>query len=220
MQIGEIFGYVAVGLVLATFSMRTMIPLRLLGIASNVAFIAYGALDSIWPVLLLHALLLPLNVYRLVEMRRLVRDLETAEGDSGIDVLMPFMTSVSMPAESVLFRSGEEAADMFVLTDGRIRLQELGVDLLPGAVIGEIGVFSVHGTRMATAVCVVDCRLQRISRDRVRELVFQNPRFGFYLLGLIASRLVDNMTALEAQAAVAGRTPDPGLGEGQVSGGG
>ena len=61
MDLSEVSGYVAAGLVLATFTMRTMIPLRLLGIASNVAFIVYGATAEIVPVLILHAILLPLN---------------------------------------------------------------------------------------------------------------------------------------------------------------
>lgn len=64
MNFPEIFGYIASGLVLATFSMRTMIPLRLLGIASNVAFILYGFLAGLPPVLILHLILLPLNIYR------------------------------------------------------------------------------------------------------------------------------------------------------------
>jgi hypothetical protein len=198
----EIAGYVAAGLVLATFSMRTMIPLRFVGIASNVAFIVYGFVGGLYPVLFLHALLLPLNVYRLAEMYRLIREVESAGGGgTGIDVLMPFMTSESKPSGSVLFRNGEDAVDMYLLTDGRIRLEEFGIDIGPGEVIGEIGIFSPRGKRTATAVCVVDCRLQRITRDRVRELVFQNPRFGFYLLGLIAGRLVDDLKAMEDRIA-------------------
>ena len=35
-------GYIAAALVFATFSMKTMVPLRLVGIASNLFFIAYG----------------------------------------------------------------------------------------------------------------------------------------------------------------------------------
>jgi hypothetical protein len=38
-------------------------------IASNLAFIAYGYLDGLAPVLLLHMLLLPINVCRLAQLR-------------------------------------------------------------------------------------------------------------------------------------------------------
>ena len=43
-------------------------PLRAIAIASNVAFIAYGLGRELYP-LLLHAVLLPLNVVRLLQMR-------------------------------------------------------------------------------------------------------------------------------------------------------
>jgi hypothetical protein len=49
--------------------MRSMKPLRWVAIASNVAFIAYGYLGGLAPILLLHALLLPVNVYRLAQLR-------------------------------------------------------------------------------------------------------------------------------------------------------
>jgi CRP/FNR family transcriptional regulator, cyclic AMP receptor protein len=66
----EPIGYLASLLVLATFSVRGMVPLRLLAITSNLAFIGYAALARIDPVLLLHALLLPVNVYRLLQELR------------------------------------------------------------------------------------------------------------------------------------------------------
>ncbi len=66
----ESLGYVASLLVLATFCMRDMVTLRVLAIASNVAFVGYAALAHIHPVLLLHALLLPMNLWRLIEALR------------------------------------------------------------------------------------------------------------------------------------------------------
>ncbi|WP_218578536.1 hypothetical protein [Vineibacter terrae] len=62
-------GYGAAGLVLATFCMRSMRALRWVAIASNVAFITYGYLGGLVPVLLLHALLLPVNICRLAQLR-------------------------------------------------------------------------------------------------------------------------------------------------------
>jgi len=62
-------GFGAAGLVLATFCMRSMSALRWVAIASNVAFIAYGYLGGLAPVLLLHVLLLPVNICRLAQLR-------------------------------------------------------------------------------------------------------------------------------------------------------
>ena len=47
----DAFGYVASALVLAAFYMRTMIPLRIVALCSNVAFLIYGiglALTPVW----------------------------------------------------------------------------------------------------------------------------------------------------------------------------
>jgi hypothetical protein len=63
-------GYLASMLVLAAFAVKEMIPLRVIALASNVAFLAYGLAHGLPPVWLLHALLLPLNGWRLLEAVR------------------------------------------------------------------------------------------------------------------------------------------------------
>ncbi len=70
MNVYEPIGYLASLLVLATFSVRGMVTLRVLAIASNLAFIGYAVLAGIDPVLLLHALLLPVNLHRLLQELR------------------------------------------------------------------------------------------------------------------------------------------------------
>ena len=70
MNTHELIGYLASLLVLMTFCMSGMVALRAVAIASNVAFIGYAALAGISPVLVLHALLLPMNIYRLLEAVR------------------------------------------------------------------------------------------------------------------------------------------------------
>jgi hypothetical protein len=69
MNITEPLGYLASALVLATFCMRDMKALRCMAIASNLAFIAYALLADLAPVLVLHLLLLPVNVQRLMAWR-------------------------------------------------------------------------------------------------------------------------------------------------------
>lgn len=69
----EPVGYLASMLVLASFCMRDMVALRVVAIAGNLAFIVYSGLADIGPVLLLHVVLLPVNVLRLVELRAALR---------------------------------------------------------------------------------------------------------------------------------------------------
>src|SRR5262245_66628892 len=98
---------VAVGAVLtniAAYAMRTMVPLRMAAISTNVLFIAYSLMSGIVPTLILHAILLPLNIYRLIQMQRLVSDVtEACSKDLQLDWLRDFTTTRSFKAGDVLF---------------------------------------------------------------------------------------------------------------------
>ena len=74
----ELSGYVASALVFLTFYMKTMLPLRVVGIVSNVAFMTYGLGGRLYPVLILHMLLFPVNLVRLLQAWRLRRQTATA----------------------------------------------------------------------------------------------------------------------------------------------
>src|SRR5512139_417874 len=100
----ELIGYVASVLVFSTFYMKTMIPLRSVAIASNVAFISYGYLAGLYPVFLLHVVLLPLNIWRLYQMRKLLaRVRQAAKGSLSIESMLPFMTKTEVRNGAVLF---------------------------------------------------------------------------------------------------------------------
>lgn len=71
-------GYTASALVLATFSVRSMRALRCIGILSNIAFISYAVAAGLAPILILHLVLLPTNVFRLLQLERAGRSLETS----------------------------------------------------------------------------------------------------------------------------------------------
>jgi ABC-type glycerol-3-phosphate transport system permease component len=60
-------GWLASGLVFATFCAKRMLPLRALAITSNLAFISYGYTEALWPIVVLHAAMLPMNVIRFRE---------------------------------------------------------------------------------------------------------------------------------------------------------
>ncbi len=64
----NLLGYAASCTVLATFLMRTMVPLRLVAILSNILFLLFGYIEHIYPVFFLHMALLPINTWRLVAL--------------------------------------------------------------------------------------------------------------------------------------------------------
>lgn len=66
----DLIGWAAAALTLLTFSMRSMTSLRIAAVAASLCFIAYGAAQALYPVVALHCLLLPCNLYRLLEHLR------------------------------------------------------------------------------------------------------------------------------------------------------
>ena len=186
----EAAGYFASALVFATFCMKTMIPLRLAAVASNVAFIVYGFAGHIYPVFILHAVLLPMNVWRTIEMLRLVKRVEAAAtGDLSVDWLKPFMKTARHKAGDVLFRRGDKADRLYMLISGTVLLEEIAHVLKPGILFGEIALFSPDHCRTQTAKCLTDIELLWISERDLAQLCYQNPAVAFHLLRVITSRL-------------------------------
>ena len=64
----DAMGYVASGLVLGAFGMQDMVKLRVVAMCSNLAFLVYAFSLGLVPVLVLHAILLPLNGWRLAQV--------------------------------------------------------------------------------------------------------------------------------------------------------
>jgi|GEM_PF-3559964 hypothetical protein len=67
MSIADLSGWIASLLMLCTFLCQEALMLRTVAIAANVAFISYGALSGLAPVLVLHLLLIAVNIRRLAQ---------------------------------------------------------------------------------------------------------------------------------------------------------
>jgi hypothetical protein len=139
----EIIGFIGAALMVATLAMKTMIPLRVVGIAGSILQIAFAVSAGITPMLIQHGILLPLNAYRLYEQMRLVRKVRNASNkDLSMNCLMPFMTKRQVNAGQILFHKGDPAGEMFIVASGRLRLNKIAVDVLPGGVVGELGLLA------------------------------------------------------------------------------
>ena len=178
--------------VCATFSKR-MVRLRMFAILNNMFGVLVGTTTGNLPTAIKHVVSLPLNAARMQEMNRLVANVRRAkETDLNLEWLKPFMQPRRVKAGRRLFSKGDQANEAYFLTEGSIELPELSVVLAPGALFGEMGLFTMEGTRTASAVCLTDARLLVISYEQFEQLYFQNPEFGLCLVRLIVRRFMMN----------------------------
>jgi len=182
----------------ATYLMRTMIPLRVFGIVSILFFMAYGAFAGAVATFLMYLLLLPINSLRLFQMFRLIKKAHiAAKGDLSMDWLKPFMNRCSCRSGDILFRKGQTADEMYLTVTAKLLVKEIGVELPPGRLVGEIGFLTPDHKRTQTVECIEDGEVLTITYDRLLEIYFENPKFGYYFLRLTSDRLLQNIARLE-----------------------
>ena len=192
---------VATALMVVSSFVKTMIPLRWLAVGGNFGFLIYGALHPSIPMLLLNGLLLPINIMRAVEMIRLTRRVRAASSASTGVWLKPYMMRTKRKDGDILFRKGDKADHLYFLAEGRIEIVEIGVFIEPGTMFGEIAFFAPDKKRTNTARCAGPCTVLTIDESTVRQLYYQNPDFGFQLMGLVAGRLTADVRRLQGQVA-------------------
>ena len=189
---------VAAGFYAATFMMRTMVPLRICGIVSALFFMAYGALGGVITTFLMYFLLLPINSLRLFQIVKLVKKARVAvQGNLAVDWLKPFMGRRNYRKGDILFRKGDLAKEMVLTTTGKFLVTEFGIELPPGRLVGELGFLTADNKRTATVECIEDGAVLTISYDRLLEVYFGYPDFGYYFLRLASDRLLQNNARLE-----------------------
>lgn len=177
--------------------MKTLIPLRILAIASNVVFILYAIGAGLAPVLLLHAALLPLNILRTYEQIRIYRRVRrVTTGRPDVQTLVPFMHMRLGPKDEVLFRKGDAALDIFYISKGSVEIPEIGKTLGPGTLFGEMALFTADQTRTASAICRENCDLMVISNDDIIRHCTTDPTFGLFLAKLVVSRMTENQRTI------------------------
>jgi hypothetical protein len=188
--------------VVATTTMRTMIPLRVFGILANVILIGTAIPSHNYLVMGVQAAMLMVNSYRLHQMLQLVRDVKkSVNSDLSMEWLKPFMTERKCEAGEVLFYKDEKAEDMLYIVSGRFRLVESEIELPVGAIVGELGMLSPSNMRTQTLECIEGGVILSVSYSKVEELYVQNPAFGFYFLRLASARLFQNIATLEQRLA-------------------
>jgi len=79
---------------------------------------------------------------------------------------------------------------MFLTVTGKFLVTEISVELPPGRLMGELGFLTPNKRRTATVQCIEDGIVLTITYEKLLEIYFQNPQFGYYFLVLSSQRLL------------------------------
>jgi hypothetical protein len=210
----EVLGYLAAALVFISFCMKRMVPLRLVAVGSNLAFIGYGFFAGLTPILALHRALLPMNLWRTVEIVRLVRRVKAdADGHAVADWLTPYARRAIYPAGASVFRKGDSAERMYLVVRGSVIIDEVDVMLGPKSVFGEIGMFSKARVRTQSATTMEPTELLWVEEDDLALIGHQHPGLTLYLIRLITDRLVSASERYGAMPAIVLSHPQTARGQ-------
>jgi len=202
MHWSDLFNSGASLFIVATASTKTMVPLRILAIVTNCILVAFYGSTHAWLPMAIQVFALPLNAWRLYQMLMLIRNVRDAiRGTPSLDWLKPFMSERHFRKGDLLFAKGEVADEMFYTMSGRYILVELGIELQPGQVVGELGMLAPDNKRTATLECIEEGNVLSITYEQVEQLYYQNPTFGFYFLRLATARLFENVGRIENELA-------------------
>ena len=211
------FALVGAVFFVATLLTQTMVPLRVANMVGCAFFAGFGLLSGTITTFLMYLLLIPINAYRLRQMLNLIKKTrEATKGDSSMEWLKPFMSERKYRKGDILMKKGDAAQEMLMTVTGKFLVTEFGVELPPGRLMGELGFLTPDNRRTATIECIEDGHVLTIEYEKLLEIYFQNPQFGYYFLVLTSQRLLENIGRLEgivaqnklaaAQAAASGGT--------------
>src|SRR6202140_2185115 len=196
--LANMFALVGAIFFVATLLTQTMVPLRVANMIGCAFFAAFGALSGAVTTFLLYLLLVPINAFRLRQMLALVKKARSAtQGDTSMEWLKPFMTERKYRKGDILMKKGDAADEMLLTVTGKFLVKEIGVELPPGRLMGELGFLTPDNRRTATIECTEAGHVLTITYEKLLEIYFQNPQFGYYFLILTSQRLLENIARLE-----------------------
>jgi DNA-binding NarL/FixJ family response regulator len=130
-----------------------------------------------------------LAAQRLDEVRRHLVD-HGQRGTQVLDCLTRHFTHRRHQGGEIIFRKGDPGDELYYLQRGTVTLVEIGVELGPGEIFGEIGVFAPERRRTCTARCKTDVDLFCLDSEQVRSAYYSDPQFALRIATLLAQRLL------------------------------
>lgn len=119
--------------------------------------------------------------------------------------LIPFITSMGLPAGEIVFRQGDAGDALYILEQGKVAIMRSDegrtrtlAHLGAGQTFGEMALLTEE-SRNAAAVAVEPCRLWKIRRDDFERLLDSSPRLSAAVTDLMDERQARTRAFLTAE---------------------
>lgn len=188
----EAIGWIASILTVASYSVSTMLPLRILAISSSVCFALYSFTLQLWPLLAMELILLPINIYRFWQVFSLRSKIAHGAKDGVYDfsVIKAYGKQLRLDVAESVFRKGDKVDQLYFIGSGRILIEELGIEMGPGEIFGELGFFTEAEQRTASARATAQAEVYALSEKQFMRLQFEDPSFGMAIMRTVTRRLM------------------------------
>ena len=156
-QYTELIGLAAAAAGLYAAQSKTIIPLRIAAIVANFLAMIYSFSHGTYPTVLLNAVMLPINGWRLHSMYSLIKETDAAiKGDMNVEWLLPYTRPQNFKAGDILMARGDYATAAYYIVSGEVEVVDMNRTLGKGTLLGEIGLFTPDGRRTSTVRCKTD----------------------------------------------------------------
>ncbi len=177
----EIVGYVGTTLTIAAWSMRNCLHLRLAGAGSSLAFLSYGLLSASYPIVVTELILLPLNLWRLAQLRRETRQVPMVAANVAAERgwFLAHAPVCRIDGCDRLIQQGAAVTHVHLVVSGHVAATG-GTRLAPGSFIGLEAVFA-DGPACYGARILGHAEIASLSLDEARRLFARCPGFAWNL---------------------------------------
>lgn len=114
--------------------------------------------------------------------------------DAALEQLVALATEFEAERGHVLIQPGEPGAGLFVMEEGRVRVElpRGDVELGPGEFFGELALLDEGAVHVARVSAATPVRALAIARDDFDRLLDEEPRMAVAMLKVLARRLALN----------------------------
>lgn len=147
------------------------------------------------------------SIYVVAPKAAMMAELFTGLPEAILSQIVNLVQSETRESGSVIYNAGDPADDLYILESGRVqfsigrddRVTQAGFVEHKGEAFGWVALLESHPYRLAKAVCLDKCALQRIEGKRLLEVLESDPASGYLVMRRLSLLIMRQLMATGAR---------------------